>query len=466
MSTNCFTSPVPPGASLREPTIGVRMVHMAAWPTIIAHLDLDCFFAQVVELDHPEYRGHPVIVGGGRRPDGSFGRGVVCTSNYLARSHGVRTAMPIAQAARLCPDAIITHAAHGRYSEVSREVMAVCERFTPDVRVVGIDEAYLGLQGLERWTRRLVHPDQTSSEDFWESDWPIEFARRLQEAIREETEMSASIGIGPNRFLAKIASGYMKPAGITCVRPDAASRFAATLPIRRLRGVGPRTEERLRRHGYTHTRDIIEAHPEQLAADLGDFGVELQRKAMGLPADRPAEAQRERKSISRERTFSEDIRSREDLVTTLHALMARATYTLREKGLRAGCVSIKLRYDDFTTFTRDRSLSDPAAGSVGATDHDADMLPIAEALLDELIRSTRRRLSVRLIGVKLSHLAPESHRQLRLGETEAYDKRSAVYAAADAIRARHGFDAISCARACREKKRPSNFRTRHPDAEP
>ncbi|MCA9311123.1 MAG: DNA polymerase IV [Phycisphaerales bacterium] len=443
---------------------------MAPWPTIVAHLDLDCFFAQVVELDHPEYRGRPVIVGGGPRPDGSFGRGVVCTSNYLARSFGVRTAMPIAQAARLCPDAVITHAAHGRYSEVSSQVMAVCQRFTPAVNVVGIDEAYLGLEGLERWSRGLLGraegPAPRERPEFWDTDWPIEFARHLQQVIRDETAMSASIGIGPNRFIAKIASGYLKPAGITCVRPGNAARFIAGLPLRRLRGVGPVTEQKLRRRGYTHASHIVNADPEQLLADLGEWGVELWHKARGEHGTDPLHEQRERKSISRERTFSTDIRSRDDLVTTLHALTARATFTLREKGLRAGCVSIKLRYDDFTTFTRDRSLADAAAGAIGATDHDADLLPVIEALLDELIRSTRRRLSVRLVGVKLSHLAPGSHRQMRLDEGAEYDKRSALYAAADAIRARHGFDAISSARACHERKRPANFRTRHPDAEP
>ena len=449
---------------------------------VVAHIDLDCFFAQVVELDNPEVRGKPVIVGGGPRSDGSFGRGVVCTANYAARAKGVRTAMPSAQAARLCPDAVFMHAGFGRYSEVSGEVMEVCRDFTPDVNVVGIDEAYLTLTGLDRWAAQFegdttvtptrptnaheaadetpastvaqtaTSPQSPIPSPSFPSDWPVTIARRLQQAILERTAMHVSIGIGPNHFVAKIASGYVKPQGITVVRPSIAADFIATLPLRKLRGVGPVTEQRLRARGYTHAKHIVHADPEQVHNDLGDFGLDLWRKAHAHPIPSRMAGEHARRSISRERTFGEDVTDREELRRTLQHLTSRAAFTLRQKGLAAGCVSIKLRYADFTTLTRDRSLKDDAAGQIGCSDQDADILPVAEALLDRLLNDNRRRQAVRLLGVKLSALTTDGQRQLRLGETEDYERRASLYDTADAIRKRHGFDAITTLGAMRKKK--------------
>lgn len=439
------------------------------WPgRVVLHLDLDAFFAQVEMLDDPSLRGKPVVVGARRRPDGTIGRGVVSTASYEARAFGVHSAMPLAQAERLCPQAEFLPARFDRYRELGRAVFEVCERWSPCVDRVGIDEGYLDVTGLERWmggrVARRLDEDAGAAEPACDPlslalRWPTLLASGLKREVCRATGLTCSLGVAPTRFLAKIASDQNKPDGVTTVTRREATAFIAQLPITRLRGVGPVTARRLAALGYRSGRDLVEDSREHVVQLLGEFGGHLWDAARGIDVGRRHEGfgvsggvhAEERKSISHETTFPEDVGDRAALVATLADLTARTAYKLRTQGFRAGCVSLKLRFSDFTTLTRDRSLADDAAGAIRFADNEADLLPVAVALLDALL--ARHPLSaqpVRLIGVRLSRLASHGGRQLRLGEAESFERRTAAARAADAIRARHGYGAITSA-AARER---------------
>lgn len=460
-----------------------------SWPGhVVLHVDLDAFFAQAEELDDPSLRGRAVFVGGSRRVDGRErprgepwpppSRGVVATANYEAREAGVRSAMPLSEAWRRRPDAIAVPCRFGRYKELSELVFAVCGEWTPIVERTGIDEGYLDATGLERWVateaRRAVGdvaraaasvlPEGASptDPDVIDEHWPAMLAAGLRLAVRERTELSCSVGAGPNRFLAKIASDYRKPGGVTAVSAADAERFVASLPIEKLRGVGPATARRLAERGYRTGSDIARAPRDAIARTLGDLGAALWDAAHGLaPAGSDAGpvvgVARERKSISHETTFSQDVADPDALAETLTLLTAKAAWKLRTLGLRAGCVSVKLRDHRFETHGRDRSLADRAAGGVGFSDLDRDLLAVALELLRELHASgTFAGRPIRLVGVKLSKLTAGGHRQLNLGEADGgYERASAAARAADAVRARHGFGAIRPASAASTPRRPA-----------
>ena len=452
---------------------GAREGARSAWgERVIAHLDLDCFFAQVEELDDPAIRGKPVIVGPPaptRLPNGRIdfsrsGRGIVCTSNYVARSFGVRTAMAATQAHRLCPDGIYRPCRGERYRELSRAVFAVCEDFTPRIRPVGIDECYLDFTGLERWVRAR-HRDVESAD--FERDWPRLLASDLRDAIEERTGLTASIGVGPNRFIAKLASDYDKPRGLKAVSPGHCPVFVRSLKLGDLRGVGPKTRERLERLGFRTPSDILDLPRQDATERLGDLGRSIWDASHGRPGDLPDERE-QRKSISRDRTFSQNQScsseaGRREMLATLSRLSAKATYSLRKECLFASSVSVRVRFADFSQVQRDRSLG--AEDGVVSTDQDADIMPVVERLLEEIL--TRRaspaqqRHGVRLVGVKLGGLSALRQRQLRLGEEERVDQRASVYKVADEIRRRLGFDALSIGRSI-ESDRPRSTRSHVP----
>ena len=450
------------------------------WPArVLIHLDLDAFFAQAEALDNPSLRGKPVIVGARRRPDGTVGRGVVTTASYEARRFGVHSAMPLAQAERLCPHGIFLPNRFERYRELSNQVFAACEAFSPTIDRVGIDEAYLDVTGQERWLasqNRGRQPTGSCSVRELDGDsaglgprfcgefdlaWPTLIALRLQRAVYDATGLTCSLGVAPTRFLAKIASDQNKPNGITTVPPNDAPAFISRLPIRSLRGVGPVTAQRLSALGYKAGADLVRDSREHIAQLLGEFGTRLWDAAHAVDVSRRHEgfaasngADDERKSISHETTFPEDTADRALLIATLADLTARVAYKLRTKGLRAGCVSLKLRLADFTTLTRDRSLADVSAGAIRFSGNEADFLPVATALLNTLLQ--RHPLSaqpVRLIGVKVSHLAAHADRQLRLDESESFERHAALVRAADVIRARHGYASITSALAAERPRR-------------
>jgi DNA polymerase-4 len=436
----------------------------ALWPgPAWVHVDLDAFFAQVEELDNPSLRGKPVVVGARRRPDGTVGRGVASTANYEARKYGIRSAMPLATCIRLCPHAEFVPGRFDRYRELSARVMEVASGFGAHVHQGGIDEAYLDLTGLERWAASLDPIADAAHED----TWPARVGTALKHAVRAATGLTCSVGVAPNRFLAKIASDFRKPDGLTVVHPERVREFVSPLPIEKLRGVGAVTAERLRRLGYATGGELIRDDRAHVAQLLGEWGAHVFDLCLGAPQGPPDDA--ERKSISHETTFPEDIADHEVLLATVSDLAARLAWKLRTKGLRAGCIGLKLRYADFHTITRDRSLADhaPGAGSgIGFTDQESDIVAVAGALLrTELADRSLVARPIRLIGIRVSHLSAEGHRQLELGEVEAFDRRDAIAKAADAVRARMGYGAIRPARATDRpgrKPRPEDQQAQRP----
>lgn len=318
----------------------------------ILHVDMDAFFAAVEQLDHPEWRGKAVIVGGS--PDG---RGVVSTASYEARVFGVRSAMPAAQAARLCPDAIWARPHFARYEELSQAVRGIMREVTPYVEPTSIDEAYLD-----------VTPGEHGSD-------PVSVARQIQARVAA-LGITCSIGVASGKTVAKIASDAEKPRGLTVVRPGEEARFLAPLPVNALPGVGRATAERLR-GADVRTLGELAALDERSAIQLmGSAGVELVRRASGLD-ERPLTTDGDRKSISAEHTFRIDIRTREEVEAELSRLVERVCRRLRRHGLSGRTFTVKVRYADFSTRTVSRTVPH-------AADIECDVGPVAVSLLSQV----------------------------------------------------------------------------------
>ncbi|MFM2105399.1 MAG: polymerase devoid of proofreading, damage-inducible protein [Chloroflexota bacterium] len=377
---------------------------------VILHVDLDAFFAAVEQRDRPELRGRPVIVGGGGPDD----RGVVSTASYEARRYGVRSAMPLRTAGRLCPDAVFLPVDGARYAAESRAVMAILRRFTPAVEPVSIDEAFLDVTGSQ-----AIFGDGAA------------IATLIREAIRDGTGLTASVGVAANKLVAKVASDLAKPDGLLVVPDGDEAGFLAPLPIERLWGVGPKTAARLREQGATTIGEIAALPPDVLVRELGRHGLELRDRARGIDAS-PVEDPSGAKSIGHEHTFDVDTSDRETIERTLLGMADGVAGRLRELGVVAGTVTVKLRDSTFRTMTRQRPLVPP-------TDL-AD--PIFSAAL-ELARPELRGIRVRLVGISVSGLgAPE---QLALFEP-GDDRRRRAVAAADDLRRRFGERVVTRAR--------------------
>jgi DNA polymerase-4 len=346
-------------------------------PRKILHLDLDAFFCAVEERRDPSLRGKPFAVGG--RSDQ---RGVVASCSYAARRFGVRSALPMSQAMRLCPGLIIVPASHGVYGEASRQVMAILDHLTPLVEQISIDEAFLDVTMLRDEAETL--------------------ARRLQAAIRDELSLPSSLGVAANKLLAKIANNIGKsaaikdapPYAITVVPPGEEAAYLAPLPVRELWGVGPKTAEALARLGI-HTIGAIARWPQaDLAQRFGKHGADLAQRARGID-DSPVTPESETKSVSKETTFSRDVRDGETLRRTLRGLADGVGRRLRKDGLSGSTVKLKLRWADFTTLTRQVTLRLP-------TQHDDEIYAAALELFDKTWTAGR---PVRLIGVGVSGFA-------------------------------------------------------------
>lgn len=346
----------------------------------IVHIDLDAFYAAVEVLEDPSLAGKPLLVGG--RPQE---RGVVATASYPARDFGVHSAMPMSQALRLCPHAIVVPPRHGLYREYSRRVMAILHRTTPRVEQLSIDEAYL---------------DLTERVEAWEEG--VEIARRLQARVRQEAGLSASLGLATNKQVAKVASDHDKPAGLTVVRPGEEAAFLAPLPVRALWGLGPVAERRLAALGVRTVGQLAQMPARDLEDLFGQRGRDLARRARGLD-ERPVVTEHERKSVSQERTFSRDLRGKRALKRQLWRLSGGVAERLERIDLVGGTVTIKLRYADFTTLTRQMTLDVPTA----------DRREIYRAALVLFERAWQRDRPVRLLGVAASQLSPPTG-QLRL----------------------------------------------------
>jgi DNA polymerase-4 len=373
----------------------------------IIHLDLDAFFVAVERLDNPALIGLPVLVGG--RPEV---RGVVASASYEARACGVHSAMPTAQALRLCPQAILLSGHRGRYVEMSRRVMTVLAEYTPLLETISIDEAFLDVSG----TADHYGP-------------PGQLAGAIQNRIDRELGLSASLGVATNKLVAKVASDFRKPYGITVVDPGEEADFLAPLPIRKLWGVGQVMGKELSRMGISTIGDMARLPAETLRSRFGAQGEALWRAAWGID-ESPVTPEHQAKSLSREETFAQDVSDAAVLRRELLRLSDAVAARLRRHNFQARTVGLKLRYDDFSTISRQATLPDAT-----------DAGPVVYGQVLALFESAwQRGRPVRLLGVAAANLTQPA-RQLRLFEQE--DLRQAqLDAALDRIRARFGEHAI------------------------
>lgn len=383
-------------------------------------VDCDAFFVQVARLLDPEGAGRArlLIVGGS-----PTGRGVVTSASYEARAFGVHSAMPTAQALRLCPDAMVVGVPRGEVSRKSREVRAVLQELAPVVQAASVDEFYLDLTG----TERLFHAEPLAST-----------ATRIREEVLRRTSISVSIGGGTRRVIAKLATKRAKPAGVHVVPPGGEEAFLRTLALGDIPGVGPSLVQALAKRGLTRVEDALEIQEAWFRAWFGERrGAWLHRRIRGLD-DSEVDPREERRSISSERTFFRDLDDDADLERRLLELAGSVASTLREKELRARTITVKLRDADFTTRQHSRTVPEPV-------ESDAAIYEVACGLLREL--RARRRSPARLLGVGLTGLVePGDAGQLALFQEDAVgperERDRAVSHAVDRLRSRFGDDAV------------------------
>ena len=391
----------------------------------ILHLDIDAFYASVEEILDPSLKGKPIVVGA--RPEQ---RGVVASASYAARAFGVHSAMPTAQALRLCPQAIIVSPHRKAYMGYSARMMAILSEYSPLIEPLSLEEAFLDLTGCE---------------SLWGSS--EELARQIQKRLVVQLGLSASVGLAANKLVAKIASGLEKPRGFVVVPHGREAEFLAPLPVEKLWGVGEVTARSLHEMGIFTIGQLAQLPAAQLEAKFGRRGRDLHRQARGID-DSPVVVEREEKSLSREVTFAQDIGDRRALRKTLLSLSEDVARRLRKRGLRGRTVKLKLRYADFTTLTRQVTVDSP-------TDLEQVIFDQAARLLD---RAWDRRRKVRLIGVGVSKFELEE-RQLSLFEATAEGKVAKLRRlsqAIDQIREKYGDGAIQRASLVTSSSRDEN----------
>lgn len=381
------------------------------WTQVIIHVDMDAFFASVEQLHHPEWKGKPVIVGAD--PQKGQGRGVVSTASYEARQFGVHSAMPISKAYRLCPHGIYV-TPHGElYSHYSKQIFQILYNFTPSIEVISIDEAFLDVTG-------VLHLHSSMEK----------LGQEIKNCIRKETGLTASLGMASNKSVAKIASDHRKPDGLTIVPPERVQDFLDPLSIRKLFGVGEKSYQTLHHLGINTVKDL-RSYPLQYMEDkFGEAGSHLYRMARGID-ERKVQVHEEIKSISHETTFNTDQTDREILKSTMLHLAAKVSQRLRKRGLKGKTVQLKIRFDDFTTFTRRKTLQD-------ATNLTDEIYQIGEKMLGEFSAGDK---AVRLIGIGVSHLMDEKGAQISLWDIQN-EKKLALEKVTDQLREKFGKSAI------------------------
>lgn len=387
----------------------------------IFHLDMDAFFVSVEELYDPSLKGKPVVVGGSRDQ-----RGVVSAASYAARKFGVHSAMPLRTAAQLCPQAIFVEGHPDRYRDYSRKVRAVLESFTPVVEMASIDEAYLDMTGTER-----LHGG------------PLRAAHKLHQAVCGATGLNCSIGASRTRMVSKVASDQAKPNGVLWIAPGQEAEFLAPLEVRKIPGVGKVTEKNLRAIGIRKVGDLANLDEEFLRQRFGKWGLALAGKSRGEDSggwfDTDVGADEDPKSISHEHTFNEDTADAEKLEGTIDRLAEMVAERMRHSRFYGRTIHLKLRYEDFTTLTRAKTLREPTA-------------------LDRIIADTARLMfrsawqkgtAVRLLGVGVSGL------EITAGQTNLFDdgKWTKATKAVDEMRRKFGSDSVSLARGLKSKFR-------------
>jgi DNA polymerase-4 len=352
--------------------------------TVILHVDMDAFYASVAELDHPEYKGKALVVGAGAR-------GVVLSANYEARKFGIRAAMPVGRAKRMAPHAIFIAPEHHRYSEISERVMAIFHSYTPLVEPISLDEAFLDVTG----SQKLFGTGR-------------EIAAKIREQVEKEEGITCSVGLAQSKFIAKLASQHCKPNGMLEIKPDRILEFLHPLPVRAIWGVGPKTAESLERLGLHTVSDIAHTPRATLIRALGEStGASLYELAWGRDY-RDVIPDEPEKSIGNEETFSEDLDNPEEILREFLRMTEKATARLRERSLFAKTISIKIKFADFSSLTRAKTV--PIA-----IDNTHDTYEVVKALYLALRNEGAR---IRLVGVSLSQLQEGAPVQLELGARE------------------------------------------------
>ena len=372
----------------------------------VMHLDMDAFFAAVEQRDNPAYRGRPVVVGA--RPGT---RGVVATCSYEARAYGVRSAMPISEAYRRCPQACFVQPDAAKYSEASAKVFAALREISPVVEPVSIDEAYVDISGLGRLfgdVRRI--------------------GAMTREKIGARVGLGCSVGIGPNRLIAKLASDWRKPNGLVIVAQESVQAFLDPMPVSALRGVGRRSLDVMQRLGIRRVAELRDYSLDQLHAFFGEAGGDhLYRQARGIASDRVG-LERVRKSISRETTFAADVQDRRQLRNALRRLASELGERVRREGLRGRSVTLKIRFSGFETHTRRCRVPSPL-------DADIEIFRHAWTLYEQGGYTGR---AVRLLGVGLSDWSADEPTGDLFGEDPTRRRQQRLYRTLDQVKARFG----------------------------
>ena len=402
---------MPKLASFRAKHDPVTTTAAADSAASILHVDMDAFFVSVELLAHPELRGKPVVVGGQKDQ-----RGVVSAASYEARKYGIQSAMPLRTAGRLCPDAIFLDGHHELYGQWSDRIATILSKYSPVVEMASIDEAYLDLAG----TKRLHGP-------------PLAAAHKLVREVWETTELPCSVGLAPTRLVAKVASDQAKPRGLVFVPAGSEAAFLAPLPVRKIPGIGKVTEAALRSLGIATVGQLADVALERLEEVFGQWGTALYRKSRGQDAYEFF-VDAEPKSISHNQTFGEDTQDRRLLESTLSYLCQKAAKRLRDSGLYARTISVTIRYADFKTITRSKTLPEP-------TDLDSVALANIRALFE---RSWDTAQKLRLVGVELSSFssAASATGQLDLLDAGRREKLERLVRATDKLRDRFGFNKV------------------------
>ena len=373
----------------------------------IFHLDLDTFFVSVERILDPTLNGKPVIVGA--NPE--YGRGVVAACSYEARAYGLHSAMPIKQAYRLCPNGVYLHGSHSEYNQYSKGVKHILEKYAPLIEQASVDEFYM---------------DFTGTTNIYGSMYML--AVKLQKEILDKLLLPCSIGIGSNKTIAKICSDYAKPRGITYIIPGMEKEFLSPLPVETIPGVGKVTLKALHLKGVYKINDITKLTEDYLIAAFGKYGSALWKKANGGGSEY-LNPPTDRKSISKERTYGKDENNRSEIKKVLFKLTGQVCQILRDKNWQASTISIKLRYSDFITLTR--------AKTIQSTDDDRTIFDTAVNLLE---KADTRRVSIRLIGIHLTKFNPFCEQEEIFQDEEIMRKK--MFRAITKIRDKFGYSSI------------------------
>jgi DNA polymerase-4 len=374
---------------------------------VILHVDMDAFFASVEQRDDPRLRGRPVLVGGPSQ------RGVVAAASYEARRYGVRSAMPMVEARRRCPDGIVVAARHARYAEVSAEIFRIFGRFTPLVEGLSLDEAFL---------------DVSASQSLFGDGETI--ARQIKKAIVEELRLTASAGVAPSKFVAKIASDLQKPDGLVVVKTGEERAFLEPLPVERMWGIGPKTAARVRSSGLRTLGDLAVAPPALLEKVLGKWACDVQRLARGED-NREVIPDRSAVSVGAEETFERDITNIDAIEAALLAQSGRVAQRLLRAGVLGTIVVVKIKYADFTLRTRRTTLAEPVGDA-------HSIYRAAKSLLSRFDRDKR----IRLTGVSVSGLV-DGRAPLTLFPDPSLNKRRQIEQLVADVRDRYGADSLT-----------------------